>query len=108
MVLLVGSTGDISFKWKMFNGKDWVVISSAPSKVGRYRVIVHVEEDENYLLGTSDVKEFIIKEQPKESNFDKNDTIQTGDSNQIILVALLAVISLSFIIFSTRKLNKKL
>lgn len=105
---IVGSTGDISFEWEMFNGKDWVVISSAPSKVGRYRVIVHVEEDENYLLGTSDVKEFIIEEQPKDSNIDKNDKIQTGDSNQIILVALLAVISLSYIIFSIRKLNKKL
>ena len=105
---IVGSTGDISFEWEMFNGKDWIVISSVPSKVGRYRVIVHVEEDDNYLLGTSDVKEFIIEEQPKDNNIDKNDTIQTGDSNQIILFALFVVMSLGFIIFSKRKLNKKI
>lgn len=60
-VTKTGSTNDVSFTWKQKDGNDWTDLSSAPVNVGNYKVIVTVEEDDNYKKATAE-KEFSISQ----------------------------------------------
>ena len=59
-VTKTGNSNDVVFTWYIANGNAWKKIDSAPSDVGRYKVVASVVEDTNY-NGTNIEKEFSIK-----------------------------------------------
>ena len=54
-----GSTGSVSIKYQEYKDSKWNDLSKAPTSVGKYRVVVKIEEDTNY-NSASDTKEFTI------------------------------------------------
>ena len=47
-VVKTGSTKDVTFTWYQKDGNDWVKLDKAPVNVGSYKVVVAVQEDDNY------------------------------------------------------------
>lgn len=58
-VTKTGSSNDVVFTWYIADKNDWKKLDTAPSEVGRYKVVASVEEDSNY-KGASIEKEFEI------------------------------------------------
>lgn len=54
-----GSTGLVSIKYQEYKDNNWNDLTKAPTSVGKYRVVVKVDEDTNY-SSASDTKEFTI------------------------------------------------
>ena len=54
-----GSTGLVSIKYQEYKDNKWNDLSKAPTNVGKYRVVVKIEEDTNY-SSALDTKEFTI------------------------------------------------
>ena len=59
MVTKKGSGKDTVFEWYIANGSDWKKLDSAPTDVGKYKVVASVKEDTNH-NGTSIEKKFSI------------------------------------------------
>lgn len=60
-----GSIKDVTFTWYQKDGGDWKELSSAPVDVGKYKVVVSVEADDNY-NGASAELEFVISQTTNE------------------------------------------
>lgn len=54
-----GSSGGIDVRYEIWKNDNWSAVKSAPSMPGRYRVIITLAEDKNY-LDASATMEFII------------------------------------------------
>ena len=54
-----GSTGLVSIKYQEYKDNKWNDLSKVPTNVGKYRVVVKIEEDTNY-SSALDTKEFTI------------------------------------------------
>ena len=54
-----GSTGSVSINYQEYKDNNWNDLTKAPTSVGKYRVVVKVEEDTNY-NSASDTKIFTI------------------------------------------------
>ncbi len=54
-----GSTGLVSVDYQEYKNNKWSDLSKAPTNVGKYKVVVKVDEDANY-NSASDTKEFTI------------------------------------------------
>ena len=54
-----GSTGLVSVDYQEYKNNKWSDLSKAPTNVGKYKVVVKVDEDTNY-NSASDTKEFTI------------------------------------------------
>ena len=54
-----GSTGSVSINYQEYKDNNWNDLSKAPTSAGKYRVVVKVDEDNNY-NSASDTKEFTI------------------------------------------------
>ena len=54
-----GSTNTVKFTWYQMLNDNWTMIESAPSNVGKYKVVASVEADENYKEASAE-KEFEI------------------------------------------------
>ncbi|MDE6196187.1 MAG: MBG domain-containing protein, partial [Erysipelotrichaceae bacterium] len=110
-----GSSGATTMEWykKDANGA-WELLTSAPKEVGEYKVVVKVEEDENYL--NAEVEQtFTISEKvevpstPEEggdtttTEEEKVEGVQTGDASQTSMWTMLAGLSMSMMYFFRRK-----
>ena len=85
----VGSQSLPVFEWYTIDG---VQLENAPIEVGSYKLVVSVAEDKNHNGITAEV-EFEIKEALQENN------VQTGDSTQVGLWAILVILSTGMMIF---------
>ncbi|MDE6475532.1 MAG: MBG domain-containing protein, partial [Erysipelotrichaceae bacterium] len=113
-----GSSGATTIEWykKDANGV-WELLTSAPKEVGEYKVVVKVEEDENYLSGEVE-QTFTISEKvevpstPEEggdnttTEEEKVEGVQTGDVTQTSMWTMLVGLSMSMMYFFRRKKNK--
>ncbi|MDE6475926.1 MAG: MBG domain-containing protein, partial [Erysipelotrichaceae bacterium] len=113
-----GSSGATTIEWykKDANGV-WELLTSAPKEVGEYKVVVKVEEDENYLSGEVE-QTFTISEKvevpsiPEEggdnttTEEEKVEGVQTGDATQTSMWTMLAGLSMSMMYFLRRKKTK--
>ncbi|MDE6195955.1 MAG: MBG domain-containing protein, partial [Erysipelotrichaceae bacterium] len=105
-----GSSGATTMEWyqKDVNGA-WELLPNAPKEVGEYKVVVKVEEDENY-LSVEVEQTFMISEKVEvpstpEAGEDNTTTeekvegsiegVQTGDASQTSMWTMLAGLSMS-------------
>ena len=56
-----GSTGSVSINYQEYKDNKWSDLTKAPTSVGKYRVVVKIEEDTNY-SSASNTKEFTISQ----------------------------------------------
>ncbi|MDE6476476.1 MAG: MBG domain-containing protein [Erysipelotrichaceae bacterium] len=117
-----GSSGVTTIEWykKDVNGA-WELLTNAPKEIGEYKIVVKVEEDENYLSGEVE-QTFAISEKvevpstPEEGGDnttteeekveDSIEGVQTGDVTQTSMWTMLVGLSMSMMYFFRRKKNK--
>ena len=125
-ISVVGSSGLVEYEWykkekSATKSITWIKLTTAPSEVGNYKLVVTVEQDMNYQGATTEV-EFHISEKviekpslPEDSEDNQDvskptgsqiDSVQTGDGTQLGLWTLLAGISAGLMTFFTKKKYK--
>ncbi|MDE6476574.1 MAG: MBG domain-containing protein, partial [Erysipelotrichaceae bacterium] len=114
-----GSSGATTIEWykKDANGA-WELLPNAPKEVGEYKVVVKVEEDENYLSGEVEQTFAIsgkveVPSTPEEggdtttTEEEKVEGLQTGDATQTSMWAMFVGLSMSMMYFFTRKKKER-
>ncbi|MDE6475306.1 MAG: hypothetical protein K2L08_00410, partial [Erysipelotrichaceae bacterium] len=110
-----GNTGLVTIEWYQKGvSRAWELIPGAPKEVGEYKIVVKVEEDENY-LGVEVGQTFAILEKgevpstPEEgednttTEEEKVEGVQTGDVTQTSMWTMLVGLSMSMMYFLKRK-----
>ena len=112
-VSVTGSTGAITYEWYKKEESTtrvvtWTQLTTAPSEVGNYKVVVTVAGDGNYEAVTVEKEFSILADESVEIIPGQEVTgVQTGDGTQVGVWTMLVGLSTGMMVFFRRKNRKE-